>query len=110
MEKLILLLLLFIPLLSCAGDDKPLENYLNDDEIIELLVDLSIARAAVSQLPAEIGDSIRVGYYEQIATIRNIQVEQIDLTLEQLSKDPVRFQLFLNSAADSIRARNERRE
>ena len=97
-------------LTSCKSDDRSLDQYLSDEDIIELLVDLSIARAAVSQLPAEIGDSIRIEYYEQISAIRNMPIEKIDQTLEQLSKDPARFQALLNSSADSIRARNERRD
>ena len=95
---------------SCQSGEPPISKKLDDPQIIEILVDISIARAAVAPLPFDVADSIRMGYYDQIAIIHQLETNEIDKLLEQLSNDPDRFQHLLGSAGDTIRARNERRE
>ncbi|TVR87650.1 MAG: hypothetical protein EA411_07255 [Saprospirales bacterium] len=85
--------------------EKTIDRY-TEEELTELIVDISIARAAVAPLPNEKADSVRNVYYEQIAEIRGMEVSEINTILEELSRQPDRLRFHFQQAADSIRARN----
>ncbi len=91
---------------ACQGaGEKTIDRY-SEEELTELIVDISIARAAVAPLPHEKADSVRKIYYEQIAEIHAMDVSEINTILEELSKEPDRLRFHFQQAADSIRARN----
>ncbi|GEM_PF-5148481 len=91
---------------ACQRKSEKTIDRFTEEELTELIVDISIARAAVAPLPHDKADSVRNVYYEQIAEIRGIEVSEINTILEELSREPDRLRFHFQQAADSIRARN----
>ncbi|TVQ49602.1 MAG: hypothetical protein EA362_04260 [Saprospirales bacterium] len=86
----------------------PLLEKFSDEELIELLADVSMARAAVSGWPGSLADSVKTDHYRVICELHGIEEEQLFLILESLSDQPEYFQKLLNAAADSLRKRNDK--
>jgi hypothetical protein len=93
---------------ACQKESDSKIDRFSEEEITELLIDLSLARAAVAPLNIEVADSLRLVYYRQIAEIHGIQLREIDQLLEELSAEPDLLKEYFNRAGDSIRLRSER--
>ena len=98
----------FFSLNSCQKSGEGSLDDFSDEELIELLADISIARAAVSGWPGSLADSVKTDHYRVISQLHGIDEIQLYLILEILSDQPEYFQKLLNAAADSLRTRNEK--
>jgi hypothetical protein len=95
-------------MISCQqGKDTALQNY-TENELIEILIDVSLARSAVSGWPASLADSVKQDHYQIISQLYGIEEGELYRILENLSHHPEYFQKLLNTAADSLRIRNDR--
>jgi hypothetical protein len=93
---------------SCDKKERiTLEKYTEED-LIEILVDVTLARSAVSGWPASLADSVKRDHYLLISQLHGIEEKELYLILESLSSKPEYFQRLLNIAADSMRNRNEK--
>ncbi len=100
--------ILFFSLNSCQKSGGDVLDRFSEEELIELLADVSMARAAVSGWPGALADSVKTDHYRIISQLHGIEENELYLILEVLSDHPDYFQKLLNAAADSLRNRNER--
>ena len=99
---------LLIFLNSCQKSGDAILDEFSEEELIELLADVSMARAAVSGWPGALADSVKTDHYRIISQLHGIEENELYLILAVLSEQPDYFQKLLNAAADSLRNRNER--
>jgi len=80
-------LLMSIALSHCSQKPDPPLPF-DDDKIINVLIDVHLAEAAMQSLGKKMKDSIKYGYYDQISQIHGINREDLDALLSQLRNQP----------------------
>ncbi|MCB0560138.1 MAG: DUF4296 domain-containing protein [Lewinellaceae bacterium] len=80
--------LLLASLVSCS--QKPPALAIDEDKLVEVLIDVHIAEAAVQSLRGATKDSVINAYYDQIFEIHGLSREEFVTTMEILRTDPKR--------------------
>lgn len=84
---MVMVLLISIALSYCTQKPDPPLPF-DDDKIINILIDVHLAEAAMQSLGKKTKDSIKYVYYEQISQIHGIKSEDLDALLSQLRNQP----------------------
>ena len=97
---------------SCRSGADPVLSAYEEEEIIEILIDVSLARAHTFNVtdPELDRDSLRLHYYSLIGDIHGLEQSDVIALLESLSEHPELFHRYFNAASDSLRKRNARLE
>lgn len=82
----IILLFLLLILNACNKDQEKLP--IQEEKMIDILVDVHLAEAAMQELSSVIRDSIGEVYYGQIFEIHDITEEDFNKTLFLIKQDP----------------------
>lgn len=74
---------------GCAESSKTRAGYrLDKEELIELIIDHQVAKAAAYKYPLDLRDSISQVYHEQIFTIHGLDRYDFEHDIQKLEKDP----------------------
>ncbi len=91
-------------LLGCSRGEPQLE--VKEDKLVDILIDVHIAEAAVQNLRGETHDRIINLYYEQIFGIHGVEREEFESTMAYLREKPDRMEAIYAE----VMAEMERRE
>lgn len=93
--------ILLVLLISCQEKN---EEDPNEDKMVRLLIDLQIAEMSLNRTNKDYRDSVRNVYRNQIATLHDLHVYEMDSLVAELQVDRARNKKILNIVKDSIRA------
>ena len=96
-------LLLFV-LNACQ--QKPARPAIDEDKLVEVLIDVHVAEAAVQALRGATKDSMLNVYYGQIGEIHGLDMQEFETTMETLRNDPK----YLEALYSKIMSEMERQE
>ena len=82
--------LLLASVVSCGP--KPTPITMDEDKLVEVLIDVHVAEAAVQMLRGATKDSVINAYYDQIFEIHGLNREAFETTMEILRTDPKRME------------------
>ena len=82
--------LLLASVVSCGP--KPTPITMDEDKLVEVLIDVHVAEAAVQMLRGATKDSVINAYYDQIFEIHGLSREDFETTMEILRTDPKRME------------------
>lgn len=91
----IIILFLLGTLYSC--ESQPRFSEFSDEQLVDILYDLSLSNTIAENHPEEMRDSIRASQNLQIATIHNIDVEMVDSIINFIHMDNIRFIVLTDS-------------
>ena len=86
------LLILILILTSCTADKEAVQLSTQHSQLLDLLVDIHYAEAALENLKLLEQDSLKVQYYTHILRYHGVTKEQIEEHMDDLRNNPV----FLN--------------
>lgn len=104
---LLAFLIYVLSLVSCTGNEDTVLAAYEEEEIIEILADISLARSAASSFPRESVDSMKTYYYGVIEDLHGMEEGDVLHLLSALSEQPELFHQYYTAAADTLRKRNE---
>jgi|GEM_PF-1934896 hypothetical protein len=96
-----LILLLFV-LMACKSD-KPGDLIFNEDKLIDLMIDIQLAKAAVYKYPVEERDSINDVYYDQIFSIHKITKYELEHDISRIEKFPKYYKVLLEKVSIELK-------
>lgn len=99
-----------ILLVACAENKQDKLDKYSERELVEIVVDISLARSATLSLPETQADSMKRIYYLQIEELHELSEGELEGILMDFEKNPSEFKQYLEAARDSIRQRNERKK
>ena len=82
--------LLLASVVSCGPEPTPIP--MDEDKLVEVLIDVHVAEAAVQMLRGATKDSVINAYYDQIFEIHGLSREDFETTMEILRTDPKRME------------------
>lgn len=82
--------ILLLSLFSCSQGRESIP--LGEDELVNVLIDVHIAEAAVQTLRGATKDSMINLYYDQICEIHGVNREEFETSMEILRNDPKRLE------------------
>lgn len=88
--------------LSFCGKEPPAPLPFEDEKIVEILVDVHFAEAAMQSLGRVVKDSMKQVYFDQIAQIHQVDRNQIDTLLFQLRNRPLDMKRLYESMMEKI--------
>ncbi len=91
-----------------CNEEVTYQPILSDDNIIEMLIDMHTAEAALSRIPKEEIDSTRIVYLDMIFNKYKINETDHELLMIHLKKNPVQLSALYKTVFDSIEARGSR--
>lgn len=95
--------LLIVGLLLSFSCNEPEHPLLYDDEkAIDLLIDLSIANIALNKYPLSYRDSMGDVFKSQIATIHDLEVQELDTLLWMMQNDYDRYNKLYKDLHDTL--------
>jgi hypothetical protein len=98
-------LLLSLVLSGCVRSSNSKAGYrLKKEELIDLIIDHQVAKAATYKYPMELRDSINAVYLEQIFTIHQLDRFDFEHDLQKLEKDPDYYKEIYDEVNLRIRA------
>ena len=77
-------------LVSCGKEKE--QAPVSEDQLLEVLIDVHIAEAAVQSLRGETKDSVIHAYYDQVFEIYGLKREDFETTMELYRNDPKRME------------------
>jgi len=77
---------------------------IHEDKLIEIILDIQIAKAAVYKYPVQERDSISDLYHSQIYTIYGIDKYELEHDLNVLEKDPTRYKSIIDKVDAKLEA------
>ena len=80
------LLVVFLLILGCSKGKKDL--FLSEEDLVNMLVEVHVAEAAIQDLYGGIKDSVGQEYYHQIYERYDLSNEKFDSTMAILRRDP----------------------
>lgn len=83
------------------------QDFLPDEVLVQVLVDMHIANAAVSRATTHLQDSLRYAYKEDIASKYGISSAEITANLENLREDFEHMDLVYQRVMDSLTKKME---
>ena len=86
------LLILILILTSCKADKEAAKLSIEHSQLLDLLVDIHYAEAALENLKLLEQDSLKVQYYTHILRYHGVTKEQMEEHMDDLRNNPV----FLN--------------
>lgn len=81
---------LALQLSSCGRNQDPVA--IDEDKLVEVLIDIHIAEAAVQGLRGATKDSMINVYYDQVCEIHEVSREDFETSMEILRNDPKRLE------------------
>ena len=92
--------LLLASVVSCGP--KPTPITMDEDKLVEVLIDVHVAEAAVQMLRGATKDSVINAYYDQIFEIHGLSREDFETTMEILRTDPKRMEALYSKIMNEM--------
>lgn len=93
-------LLIHLSLASC-GQDK-MSWAIDEQVLLEVIIDVHVAEAAVQSLRGATKDSVINAYYDQIFEIHGVNRAEFETTMEMLRNDPKHLEALYSKAMIEI--------
>lgn len=71
----------------CQSDN----HELSEEKLVDLLVDVQVAEAMLKMQGSHFRDSLAAAYYQQIAEMHDMSVQEMLETIEEVNRDPRRM-------------------
>jgi uncharacterized protein (DUF305 family) len=98
--------LIFILLFSLSSCEKEHKSLIEDETMVNILIDIHFAEAAVQHLTGIVKDTTIRKYYRQIMEIHEVEQADFDSVYHTLGKDPEWMKSIYQRVQDSIQLRN----
>ena len=92
--------LLLASVVSCGP--KPTPITMDEDKLVEVLIDVHVAEAAVQMLRGATKDSVINAYYDQIFETHGLSREDFETTMEILRTDPKRMEALYSKIMNEM--------
>jgi hypothetical protein len=102
-KKLLFAFALLISFLAC---EKSLNTPISEDKLVDILIDLHTAEAAVQDEQQRVRDSMTKIYYQQIFDKHQVSKADFDTTLATYSRHPIRFDTVYNHVLERLKQRD----
>lgn len=100
--KILLPILICLVGFSCTKEEQlPIEK----EKMVNILIDIHFAEAAVQHIPGNKKDTVITKYYNQIYEIHGVEKVDFDSTLVLLTSDPNLLKEYYQEVLDSIEIR-----
>ena len=86
---------LFIILFSCNRERVNLK--IKEDKLVEIIIDVQVAKAATYKYPVHLRDSINTVYNEQIYEIHGISKYELEHDMEELESNPKYYRVLIDT-------------
>lgn len=104
--KLTGVITLFLSVFSCQYFEKE-ELLIEEPQLIEIIIDTQVAKAAIYKYPLDERDSVATMYFQQIYDIYKIDKYQLDHDITFLEQHPERYKKIMDlvgARIDSLRS------
>lgn len=85
----------FILLSSC--ESQPRFSEFSDNQLVDILYDVSLSNTIAENHPEEMRDSIRAAQNIQIAEIHDLEIDMLDSIIDYVHMDNIRFVIITDS-------------
>ena len=99
-------LLLLLPACQTGEDQEPDTLPAQRDQLVDILVDVQLAEAALKAYKPETRDSLSRIYYERIARLHGVGREEILQWLEEVNDDPKLMEEIYKEVLEELNRRD----
>ena len=89
-------------LLACSCTKESTSYNYDQDKLVDVLIDVHIARSALQNAPVDSRDSLYIALFQQICQIHHVSKDSMSNDLERLTADPEYLESIYTIVIDSL--------
>ena len=92
-------IVLLLSIVSCKKENT---YHYSENKLIDVIIDVHIAKAAIQNAPVEVRDSIYSELFGQICQIHHVHPDSLSMDLDKLTLDPDYLEKLYEVVIDSL--------